>query len=56
MEEEEEEEEDEEEEKEKEMLPAPLNMPLDVNGWQRRVGLKTARHFSAGKTRSRSAA
>lgn len=55
-EEEEEEEEDEEEKKEEEMLPAPLNMPLDINGWQTRAGLKTAREFCAGKTRSRSAA
>lgn len=55
-EEEEEEEDDEEEEKEEEMLPAPLNMPLDVNGLQTRAGSETAREFGAGKTRGRSAA
>jgi hypothetical protein len=55
-EEEEEKEEDEEEKKVEEMLPAPLNMPLDINGWQTRAGLKTARKIFAGKTRSRSAA
>ena len=48
--------EDEEEKKVEEMLPAPLNMPLDINGWQTRAGLKTARKIFAGKTRSRSAA
>lgn len=56
MEEEEEDEEDEEEEKEEKMLPAPLSMPLDVNGLQTRADLKTAREFCAGETPSRSAA
>ncbi|XP_010623983.1 uncharacterized protein LOC104863298 [Fukomys damarensis] len=27
------------------MQPAPLNMPLNVNGWQTREGLKTAREY-----------
>lgn len=48
-EEEEEEEGEEEEEQEEETLPAPLNMPLSVNGGQTRKGLKTAREFCAGK-------
>lgn len=49
---EEEEEDEEEEEKEDEMLLAPLNMPLNINGWQMQEGLKTAREFCAGKTQN----
>ncbi|KAL1778093.1 hypothetical protein HispidOSU_021861, partial [Sigmodon hispidus] len=34
------------------MLPAPLNMPLDVNGLQRRAGLNTRPHSANQLRRS----
>lgn len=52
----EEEEDEEEEEKDEEMLLAPLNMPLNANGWQTREGLQTARGSRAGEARNGSAA
>lgn len=45
-----------EEEEEEEMLLAPLNMPLNVNGWQMQKSLKTAREFCAEKAKNGSAA
>ncbi|XP_055000434.1 uncharacterized protein LOC129406491 [Sorex araneus] len=38
------------------MQPAPLNMPLNVSGWQRQRGLETARELGAGAAQNGSAA